>query len=203
MLFGLLLGLRAGDRRLWLVALAMLAAQFSISALNDWADADADAAAGRLRPIPLALVSRREALIVALAFGALGLAGSLAIGRGGAGILLFAIGLGCGWLYDLALKATPFSFLPFAVAFPLLGVWVGLAAGRPPGTLLPFFAVAAPLGIAIHLADSVPDLASDAASGSHGLAVTLGRSRTVMVIQGARVLGSLLVVKSFLDRLPV
>jgi len=201
-LVGLLLGLRFGDPRLWLIAVLMLFAQFSISALNDWADADLDAAAGRPRPIPLGLVPRQSAMIAAVAFGAVGLAGTVAAGLGGAGILLFALGLLSGWLYDLVIKPTFWSFLPFAIAFPLLAVWVGVVAGLPLAALLPFFAVGAPLGVAIHLADSISDLESDAASGSGGLVVRLGRGRSTAVMQGTLLLGSLLVVKSFFYQLP-
>jgi 4-hydroxybenzoate polyprenyltransferase len=201
-LVGLLLGLRIGDPRLWLIAVVMLSAQFSISALNDWADAGLDAAAGRPRPIPRGLVSRQSAMIAAVVFGVLAVAGLLAAGPGGAGILLVAIGLTSGWLYDLVLKSTPWSFLPFAVAFPLLAVWVGVVAGRPLMALLPFFAIGAPLGVAIHLADSMSDLDSDAASGLGSLAVRLGRGRSTALMQGTLLLASLLVVKSFVYQLP-
>lgn len=203
MLFGLLQGLGFSDRRLWLAAVAMLAAQVSISALNEWADADLDARAARLRPIPLGLISRQFALVGASVLGGLALALSFTPGHGRVGTVLFTIGLGCGWLYDLVLKRMIFSFLPFAIAFPLLAVWVGVVAGRPLSALLPFFLVGAPLGIAIHLADSLPDLGSDAASNSHGLAVRLGPRRALLAIQGSLLLGSLLVVKSFLHQPPV
>lgn len=203
MIFGLFLGMQPGDPRLGMIAAVMLAAQFSISALNEWADADADAGALRRRPIPLGLISRPSALIAALALGGLAIAACLAAGRGWISLLLLAIGLGCGWLYDLLLKRTIFSFVPFAIAFPLLYVWVGVLADRPAGALLPFFLVGAPLGIAIHLADSLPDLESDARSGLRGLATTLGRRRAVLATQAALLLSSLLVATSFVHQPPV
>src|SRR4030081_1085398 len=55
--FALIFGIGVGDSRLWWIAGIMLLVQFSISALNEWADADLDRHAGRRRPIALGLVS--------------------------------------------------------------------------------------------------------------------------------------------------
>ena len=49
----------------WIAAI-MLLVQFSISALNEWADQDLDARGGRPRPIPLGLLSARTAVVIAV-----------------------------------------------------------------------------------------------------------------------------------------
>jgi 4-hydroxybenzoate polyprenyltransferase len=156
------------------VAAIMLLAQFSISALNDWADRDRDAQAGRRRPIPLGLVRADAALAFAVVCAALSLVLAVVAGLRGIAIVLLAVGLGCGWLYDLVLKPTPLSFAPFAVAFPLLPVWVGVVAARPTQLLGPLFLAGAPLATAIHLADAMPDWAADRSAGIRTLAVALG-----------------------------
>jgi 1,4-dihydroxy-2-naphthoate octaprenyltransferase len=59
------------------------------------------------------------------------------------------------------------------------------------------------LAIAIHLADSIPDLGSDAASGVRSLAVALGPTRSVLLMQATLLLGSLVAVASFVLKPPV
>ncbi len=173
--FAVAFGIRPADPRLVKLAATMLLAQFGISALNDWADREVDAKAGRLRPLPLGLVSPGAALAVAVASaaGALGVAATLGLPA----TLLALLGIGTGWVYDLVLKPTPFSAIPFAVGFPLLPLWVGLIAGRMGTPLLLLVAAGVPIAVAIHLADAVPDRAGDWAAGSRTLAVILGRPR--------------------------
>jgi 4-hydroxybenzoate polyprenyltransferase len=197
-LFGLLLGLRFGDARLLLIGAVMLLSQFSISALNDWADSDLDAAAKRRRPIPLGLLRRHCALLVATAFGAISLIVSGLAGLGLIATLLLALGLACGWIYNLALKRTVFSFVPFAVAFPLMAVWVGVIAHRPAASLPILVIGGVPVAIAIHLADAIPDRDDDAASGVRTLAVRLGRpaaeiAALALLLTGAFIAGTLAV----------
>lgn len=172
--FGLVFRIGLTDARLAWIAVIMLLAQFSISALNDWADRERDALARRSRPIPLGRFPAGGALALAIGCAALALILSVVAGFGGAALLLLAIGLACGWLYDLGLKPTPLSFLPFAVAFPLLPVWVGVIAGRPAQLLAALFVAGAPLATAIHLADAVPDRDTDQAAGIQTLAVAFG-----------------------------
>ncbi len=171
--FGLLFRLRLQDGRLWRLALTMLLAQFSISALNDWADRERDARAGRARPLPAGLLSPRTAITTAVVCAALAVALAASFGWRSTGLVV--LGIAAGWLYDLGLKATPLSFLPFALAFPLLPLWVGVVAGRFDRSLLWLFAAGMPLAMAIHLADAIPDREVDAAGGARTMAVALGR----------------------------
>ena len=169
----------------------MLLVQFSISALNDWADQDLDTRSGRPRPIPLGLLSPRTAVVVA----ALGAAASVALGLlSDFGLLAFALvllGIACGWGYDLKLKRTPLSFLPFAVAFPLVPIWVAMIAGRPLEVLGPVLFGGIPLSVSIHLADAIPDRAPDRAAGVNTLAATLGRPGAEIVAVGLLLAGTL------------
>jgi len=171
--FALLFGLRPADPRLWTLGLTMLLAQFSISALNDWADSDRDERAGRVRPLPLGLLARSQALGVAIGCAALAMVFAAGLGR--ASVVLVTLGIAAGWLYDVGLKVTPLSFLPFAVAFPLLPLWAATVGGRPVGSLGWLLVAGPPLATAIHLGDAVPDRERDAAAGARTLAVALGR----------------------------
>jgi 4-hydroxybenzoate polyprenyltransferase len=180
----------------------MLLVQFSISALNEWADADLDRQADRRRPIPLGLLSPGTALTVAVvcAVGAFLL--STLANFGTVSLLLVGIGLACGWAYDLRFKATPLSFLPFAIAFPLMPFWIGLLAGRPASTLGILFIGGSPLAAAIHLADAVPDRDRDRAAGLRTLAVSLGRPGAEMVAAGLLLAGTVVSIVLILRRGP-
>jgi 4-hydroxybenzoate polyprenyltransferase len=189
--FGLIFGIGPGDFRLWWIAAIMLLVQFSISALNEWADADLDRQAGRQRPIPLGLVSPGTALTASVMFAVAAFLLSTLANFGAVALLLVGIGLACGWAYDLRLKGTPLSFLPFAIAFPLMPFWIGLLAGRPASALWVLFLGGSPLATAIHLADAIPDRDRDAAAGLRTLAVTLGQPGAEMVAAGTLLVGTL------------
>jgi 4-hydroxybenzoate polyprenyltransferase len=192
--FGLLFKLSLATPRLWILGLAMLMAQFSISAANEWADRLPDRAAGRGRPVSLGLIEPAAALAIAAACGLIAVALALALSPLVAA--LAALGIAIGWVYDLAAKPTPFSVLPFAVAFPLLPVWVGVVAGYFPRPVPVVFLAGVPLAAAIHLADAIPDAESDAAAGSRTLAVAVGAGRARVVAASGLVLGGLVVAVS-------
>ncbi len=188
--FGLLFRMSPMTPRLWILGLAMLMAQFSISAANEWADRQRDHVAGRLRPVSLGMIGPRAALAIAVACGLIAVALALALSLPAAA--LAALGIGIGWVYDLAAKPTPFSVLPFALAFPLVPVWAGVVAGYFPRSVLIVFLAGAPLAAAIHLADAIPDAESDAAAGTRTLAVAVGIDRARVIAASALALGGLL-----------
>ena len=198
--FALIFGIRLGDARFWSIGAIMLLVQFSISALNEWADADLDRQAGRLRPIPLGLLSPGTALTVGVACAVGAFLLSTLANFGTVALLLVGIGLACGWAYDLRLKGTPLSFLPFAIAFPLMPFWIGLIAGRPSSSLGILFLGGSPLATAIHLADAIPDRDRDRAAGLRTLAVALGKPGAEMVAAGLLLVGSLVSIVSILRR---
>ena len=114
-----------------LLAISMLAIQFSIGAANDVVDAPADAVAGRGKPLVDGQPSRqRLAVGVAATLGPAGVA--LAVVAGPAPALVAAVGYGIGLAYDLRLKATAWSWLPFAAGIPLLPVYAWVGRDRPP-----------------------------------------------------------------------
>jgi 4-hydroxybenzoate polyprenyltransferase len=198
--FAVIFGIRLGDARFWSIGAIMLLVQFSISALNEWADADLDRQAGRLRPIPLGLLSPGTALTVGVACAVGAFLLSTLANFGTVALLLVGIGLACGWAYDLRLKGTPLSFLPFAIAFPLMPFWIGLIAGRPASSLGILFLGGSPLATAIHLADAIPDRDRDRAAGLRTLAVALGKPGAEMVAAGLLLVGSLVSIVSILRR---
>lgn len=173
---------------------AVLLTQLSIAVHNDWCDREADALAKPWRWIPRGVLSARAALVVAVLLLASGVALAVSLGPLVAGLVL--LGTLCGWTYNAWLKRTAWSWLPFAVALPTLAVCSLAVAGRLDGIPYALYLIGAPLVLAIHLADSAPDIGGDRITGSRGLAVALGwRSTLVVCWSGAAtaiVLASLL-----------
>jgi len=84
-------------------------------------------------------------------------------------------GVAAGWAYDLWLKRTAASWLPYAVGFGALPAFATYAlpgAPAPPGWLV---AAGALLGVGAHFANVLPDIDDDLAAGIHGLPQRLGR----------------------------
>lgn len=166
----------APTERIALLAAAMLLLQFSIGVANDWADAPADATANPAKAIPRGLVRRRTAagLAVLLAVGGL----VLAAAAGPLTLAVACVGLAAGLAYDLRLKGTRWSWLPYAVGIPLLPVfaWVG-ATGRLPAALFVLIPLAVVAGAALAVANALADLERDRAAGTETVATALGIDR--------------------------
>jgi 4-hydroxybenzoate polyprenyltransferase len=176
----------APTARIALLAVAMLLLQFSIGAANDWADAPADATANPAKPIPRGLVRRRTAALMAAVLAGIGL--TLAGAAGAAAFAVASLGLAAGLAYDLRLKGTRWSWLPYAVGIPLLPVfaWVG-ATGRLPAPFVVLIPLAVVAGAALAIANALADLERDRAAGTVTIATALGMER-------ARRLGAVLLV---------
>ncbi|MDT7709134.1 MAG: hypothetical protein QOG20_4741 [Pseudonocardiales bacterium] len=156
-----------------LVGLAVLTGQLSIGWLNDALDAARDKAVGRTdKPVVAGAVSERTvqtaALVAALACVPL----SLASGPVAGGVHLVAVA--AGWAYDLGLKSTRVSVLPYMVCFGLLPAFVVLGLPGSPGPPWWLPVGGALLGAGAHFANVLPDLDDDAATGVHGLPHRLG-----------------------------
>jgi len=154
----------------------MLALQFSIGALNDRVDAAADTGRKLAKPIPSRLVSPSVAGLVTLGGLAAGLA--LSAPSGFPTTLVAAAGVSLGYAYDLRLSRSGWSWLPLALALPLLPIhaWLG-ATGAVPATVVVLLPVGAVAGAALAIANALADLERDRGSGVRTVAVRLGLSR--------------------------
>jgi len=156
---------------------AMLGIQISIGALNDVVDAPLDAMAKPRKPIPSGLVGRRSAIVIALGGAAIGIALSAVSGPWTA--LAGGACLGLGWLYDLRLSRTTWSWLPLSIALPLLPIhaWLGAAGSVPDGLVL-----LVPIGVlggaGLALSNGLVDVDRDARTDRRAVSVALGANRT-------------------------
>lgn len=159
----------------WIVA-STAAGQASVGWSNDYLDRHRDAAAGRTsKPLVRGDVAPGVVLASALAALPVSVALSIPVGLPEAAIML--IGVGSAWTYNLGLKATSLSWLPYAVSFGLVPVYVWAASGEtaPPWIV----AGGAMLGVAAHLVNVLPDLEADRAAAVRGVPQRLGARWTV------------------------
>ncbi len=165
--------------RLLLMAVAMFTAQAAIGTTNDCVDRDLDARAKPWKPLASGLVSMRFAVLLAVALTALAVVLGAALPLGG--WLLLLLGLAAGLGYDLALKRSRLSWLPYAVAIPTLPLWAWASLGEWRPVLLWLVPPGALLGLALHLANTLPDLERDAELGVRGFAHALGKPAAIAV----------------------
>jgi 4-hydroxybenzoate polyprenyltransferase len=169
---------------------AMLGGQVAIGAVNELVDAELDAVAKPGKPIPAGLVSRRGA--GAMVGGGLATMTVLGLTFGPGPFLLLIVGTGAGIAYSLWFKRTIWSWAPYLVALPLLPIWVWTALDEVEAAMVAIYPISAPAVIAIQLAQSLPDVESDRATGVRTLAVALGSRAAQLTCWGAVLLATAL-----------
>ena len=162
------------------VGAAMTIVQLGIGALNDAVDAPHDAGHKPGKPIPAGLVTARAARVVAvmLFVGGTVLAATVRPALSILTLIVVAIGLA----YDLVMKGTPGSWVPFAVGIPILPVYGWLGAR---GDLAAMFAVVVPAavaaGAALAVGNALVDVERDREAGDSSVAVALGAGRATII----------------------
>ncbi|MFE9258079.1 UbiA family prenyltransferase [Streptomyces sp. NPDC006879] len=155
---------------------AVAAGQLSVGWCNDRADLTRDRVTDR-RDKPLVTGAVRPEVVTAAALTALVVCATLSLLCGPPAAAVHLVGVAAAWWYNLHLKRTALSWLPYAVAFGLLPAFVtlsGTPAVWPPPWLM---AAAALLGTGAHFANVLPDLEDDVRTGVHGLGQRLGARR--------------------------
>ena len=176
-----------------LVALAVGTGQLSVGWSNDWIDAERDRAVGRAgKPVVAGVLD--AATLRRCALGALAVCAVASLATGIVAGATHLAAVASAWAYNAKLKSTPWSWAPYAVSFGLLVVFVVLAA---PGDAVaaPWVVLAAALlGVGAHVANTLPDLDDDLATGVRGLPHRLGRRASGVLAPALLVAAALTVV---------
>jgi 4-hydroxybenzoate polyprenyltransferase len=154
------------------VGSAVLAGQLSVGWSNDFLDRSRDLVAGRGdKPVAVGTLPARTVGAAAGVAAAMTVPFSLLSGALAGGLHILAVA--SAWAYNLRLKATGLSVLPYAVSFGLLPAFVtaGLP-GRPVAGWL--VAAGALLGAGAHFANVLPDFDDDLRTGVRGLPHRIG-----------------------------
>jgi 4-hydroxybenzoate polyprenyltransferase len=157
--------------------MAMLGGQLAIGAVNELVDADLDAVSKPAKPIPAGIISRAAARNLAVLSLLMMIWFSVSFGVGS--LVLCALGTGAGLVYDLWLKRTLLSWLPYLVALPLVPIWVWTAADRWRSELLILYPLGALAVIGVHLSQAVPDTVADRDAGIRSISTMLGERRAL------------------------
>jgi 4-hydroxybenzoate polyprenyltransferase len=176
-----------------MVGLAVLTGQLSIGWSNDWIDAARDLAVHRPdKPVATGAVTAGRVRTAAAVAGVASVPASLALGPVAGACHLVVVA--AGWAYNIGLKSTVWSWLPYAVAFGLLPAVVVRAlpgSSWPPGWMM---LAGALLGVGAHLLNVLPDLEDDRSTGVRGLPHRLGRIAAGVLAAAVLLVASVLVV---------
>ena len=162
------------------IALAILLGQFVVGWSNDLIDFPRDAAAKRLgKPLVAGTITKgtlRSALVLAI-FSAFII--SLLSPLGVSGTAIHFLGLLSATTYNLKLKSTLLSVVPYIVSFGALPWAIYVAAGTKPPTwiVLGFVLFAS----AFHFLNVLKDLDLDVGQGIMGLPQVLGRQKSIFI----------------------
>lgn len=180
--------------RLVLVTAAVLAGQLVIGWSNDLLDAARDTAVNRTdKPLVTGELTR-QVLSVALGVAAMATV-VLSVGLGWRSALVhLVLVVSSGIAYNIGLKATVWSWLPYTVAFGSLPAVVSLAGAPPQLPAIWIVEASTALGTAAHFLNTLPDLADDAATGVVGLPHRIGARWSQVVATILLLLASLVAV---------
>ena len=164
-----------------LVFLASAAGQATVGWTNDVHDAAADRAAGRtnkptvrgeIRPEDLRLpILLSATLTIPLSFSAAGWVG------GAAHLAAVTSAL----VYNFFLARTVWSWAPYAVSFALMPVFIAQASSLTLWPSFPLVLLSILVGVTAHVLNAIPDIDIDRETGWGGLAVSLGKRRSVIL----------------------
>ncbi|HEX9118385.1 MAG TPA: UbiA family prenyltransferase [Anaerolineae bacterium] len=198
-------------RQLVPLLVAMFCSQSVVGIANEVADRNLDARTKPWRPLPSGHVSPRAATSLGLLFTILSVAAASKLSIPAAALLF--CGTATGVVYDIWLKRTPLSWLPYVVTYPGFPLWVWLALGHlgDPATLqsgpaawlasvqgdprlprlLAVYPVLIPLALAAHLCNQLRDFDEDLAAGTRGVVHYLGKPAALRACFALLALGPL------------
>lgn len=200
LIFGLSIGLETW--RLAVLVAAALLNQLSVGLSNDWLDLRRDLAVQRTDK-PLVRNQAQVLIVRNAAFITLGLCLVIPLFLGWACAVAHLGAVASGWAYNLKLKGTVVSWLPYALSFGLLPVVVSLAQGNLALPPVSTFVAGALLGVSAHFANVLPDLEDDRLNGLLGLPHRLERARSAVVLVAAMCAGSIVTALSIVDDSPL
>ncbi len=164
--------------------MAVLPGQLSLGCTNDAYDADRDRQAHRLeKPVVRGWISERTLWLAAATAAVVCVPLSFLAG-GVIGGTAHVLAVASAWAYDLWLKTSVWSFVPYMVSFGLVAPFLTYGLTPPQAPAGWAIVTLSLLGLAAHVANGIPDIDTDRATGSDGVVGRLGRpaSGTLAVV---------------------
>jgi 4-hydroxybenzoate polyprenyltransferase len=164
-------GVPDGARIVQLVG-AMLPVQLCIGVVNDIVDRPEDAVAKPYKPLVRGVVSRSTAATIGVLLGAIGLGAAATINVPTLG--LDALALGAGLSYDVGLRRTPLSWVPWWGGMAVLPLEGYASVGSIPSRLLVLIPLSGLVALGLHFANALPDIDGDRVADRRSLPVLVG-----------------------------
>jgi 4-hydroxybenzoate polyprenyltransferase len=160
------------------VLCASAAGQATVGWTNDRHDAGVDAQASRThKPTVRGDIQPSDLRIPIIVSGSLTIPLSL-IAAGWIGGAAHIVAVASALMYNFFLARTVWSWLPYAVSFGLMPVFVAQAASTSLWPTVPVITLSILVGVTAHLLNAIPDIDIDRHTGWGGLAVSLGKRRS-------------------------
>jgi 4-hydroxybenzoate polyprenyltransferase len=163
---------------------AVLCGQLSVGWLNDYVDASLDGSVARSDKPVVAGTLQRSALKLPIAIALILVVPLSFLAAGFMGGLAHISAVASAHVYNLYLSRTIWSWLPYAISFGLLPLFVAQTASAelwPEPQMIILFSL---VGLIAHLFNALPDIEIDRKAGKGGLAVSLGRQKSRLLAAG-------------------
>jgi 4-hydroxybenzoate polyprenyltransferase len=177
----------AQGSNLALFVAAVLCGQLSVGWVNDFVDASLDGSVARSDKPLVAGTLQRSSLKVPIAIALMLVVPLSLLAAGFIGGLAHILAVASAHVYNLYLSRTSWSWLPYAVSFGLLPLFVAQTASAelwPETAMIVLFSL---VGVIAHLLNALPDIELDRNAGKGGLAVSLGRQKSLLLAAGLSV----------------
>jgi 4-hydroxybenzoate polyprenyltransferase len=166
---------------------AVLCGQLSVGWLNDYVDASLDGSVARSDKPVVAGALQRSALKLPIAIALILVVPMSFLAAGFMGGLAHILAVASAHVYNLYLSRTIWSWLPYAISFGLLPLFVAQTASAELWPEPPMIILFSLVGLIAHLLNALPDIEIDRKAGKGGLAVSLGRQKSLMLAAGISV----------------
>jgi 4-hydroxybenzoate polyprenyltransferase len=172
-----------------LVLFASATGQATVGWTNDVFDAQTDRAAGRTTKPTVRGILRPEQFRVPIVVSATLTIPLSFLAAGWLGGAAHIVAVASALVYNFWLSRTIWSWLPYAVSFALMTVFVAQAASPVLWPSWPVVCLSVLIGVIAHLFNAIPDIESDHHLGLGGLAVSLGKPRSIALATVLMALG--------------
>jgi 4-hydroxybenzoate polyprenyltransferase len=152
--------------------------------LNDFVDASLDGSVARSDKPVVAGTLQRSALKVPIAIALILVVPLSFLAAGFIGGLAHILAVASAHVYNLYLSRTSWSWLPYAISFGLLPLFVAQTASAELWPETPMIILFSLVGMIAHLLNALPDIEIDRTAGKGGLAVSLGRQKSLLLAAG-------------------
>jgi 4-hydroxybenzoate polyprenyltransferase len=193
MLLGYVLGVK--DSALLYLFLAAASGQAFIGWSNDYIDANLDKSLGReTKPVVRDQLQKAD-LVIPMIVSLLVVIPTSFLAGGFLGGLAHLVAVASAFVYNRYLCRTSFSWLPYAISFGAYPLFIVQTASREFYPTAGLYFICVLVGVIIHLLNALPDIDIDRKASLGGIAVSLGRTKSLVLVGVLVVL--VIVISSF------